>query len=206
MSEPARAVIYAAKSTEDKHGSIETQLADCRDLAERQGWEVVNEYSDEGFSAYRGNRGPGFAHAKALAIRMAAERGPCILVAQDADRFARGAGDTPGAADHLGELFFAMRRRGVTLWSVRTGEIDSLRAMLEGERSTDESARKSDGVRKGLRRRKERGQPVGPVPIGYAAKATVIDGEAVTRRMVDPGTRPKNPVRTGTGALRTLRT
>ncbi len=33
------AVIYAAKSTEDKHGSIPTQLEDCRALAERHGWE-----------------------------------------------------------------------------------------------------------------------------------------------------------------------
>jgi hypothetical protein len=31
------AVIYAAKSTEDKKGSIERQLRTCRVMAERQG-------------------------------------------------------------------------------------------------------------------------------------------------------------------------
>ena len=57
MTTPA--VIYAAKSTEDKHGSIGTQLEDCRALAERNGFEVVGEFTDEAFSAYSGNRGPG---------------------------------------------------------------------------------------------------------------------------------------------------
>src|SRR5438093_67566 len=100
---PTPAVLYAAKSTEDTHGSIPTQVEDCHRLAEREGWEVVGEFSDEGFSAYNGNRGPDLERAKALATATAAEHGRCILVAQDADRFARGAGDTPGAADHLGE-------------------------------------------------------------------------------------------------------
>ena len=81
------AVIYAAKSTEDKHGSIPTQLEDCRELAKREGWEVVGEFSDEAFSAYHGNRGPGLLQAKRRAVELAAEHGRCILVAQDADRF-----------------------------------------------------------------------------------------------------------------------
>ena len=38
---PMKAVIYAAKSTEDTHGSIPTQLEDGRALAKGQGWEVV---------------------------------------------------------------------------------------------------------------------------------------------------------------------
>ncbi len=43
MTENKRpAVIYAAKSTEDKHGSIPTQIEDCRALAAREGWEVVD--------------------------------------------------------------------------------------------------------------------------------------------------------------------
>jgi hypothetical protein len=41
------AVVYAAKSTEDKHGSIPTQLEDCRRRAEREGWQIVAEFSDD---------------------------------------------------------------------------------------------------------------------------------------------------------------
>jgi DNA invertase Pin-like site-specific DNA recombinase len=177
-----KAVIYAAKSTEDTHGSIPTQLDDCRALAERQGWEVAGEFTDEAFSAFKGNRGPGLARAKALAIQVAGEDGSAVLVAQDTDRFARGAGDKPGAADHLGELYFVMRRQGVKLWSFRTGEIDSIRAVLEGERGHDESERKSQSVRDGLKRRKDSGAPCGPIPFGYR----VEDPEAKTSpRVVD---------------------
>jgi DNA invertase Pin-like site-specific DNA recombinase len=188
MSEPTMAVIYAAKSTEDRHGSIPTQLADCRALAERERLEVVGEFTDEAFSAYSGNRGPGLERAKALATRVAAEHDRCVLVAQDADRFARGAGDAPGAADHLGEVYFAMKRQRVELWTVRSGQLDLLRAAIEGERSTDESARKSQSVRAGLRRRKERGQPVGSLPLGYTVAIEVIYGQVVSRRVIDPAT------------------
>src|SRR4051794_7907755 len=41
------AVVYAAKSTEDRHGSIPTQINDCRQMAARHGWEIVGEFSDE---------------------------------------------------------------------------------------------------------------------------------------------------------------
>ena len=154
-------------------------------MAGRQGWDVVGEFSDEAFSAFKGNRGPGLARAKALAIRIAQEHGSAILVAQDADRFARGAGDAPGAADHLGELYFALRRQGVQLWSVRSGELDLLRAALEGERATDESQRKSQAVRAGLKRRADKGQPVGPIPIGYTWEHRP-DGTSV--RVIDADT------------------
>jgi DNA invertase Pin-like site-specific DNA recombinase len=170
MSDRVPAVIYAAKSTEDKHGSIPTQLADCRELAERERFEVrdADQFSDEAFSAYSGNRGPGLERAKARAADLAAEQGRCILIAQDADRFARGAGDAPGAADHLGEVYFAMKRQGVELWTVRSGHLDLLRAAIEGERSHDESARKTQSVKAGLKRRKERGQHNGgPPPDGW---------------------------------------
>jgi DNA invertase Pin-like site-specific DNA recombinase len=88
------AVIYAAKSTEDKHGSIPTQIADCEALAKREGLDVVAEpYHDEGFLAYKGNRGPGLAKARAHAAELGA-----VLIVQHSDRLARGAGDAPGAA------------------------------------------------------------------------------------------------------------
>ena len=61
MQEPAgsKAVLYAAKSTEDKHGSIPDQLDRTRRLAEGEGWTVCGEFTDEGFSAYRATAAPG---------------------------------------------------------------------------------------------------------------------------------------------------
>ncbi len=181
-----RAVIYAAKSTEDKRGSIDTQLADCHQLAEREGWNVVDEFKDEGFSAYRGNRGPGLAGAKDALAKHA----PCVLVVQHTDRLARGAGDEPGAADHLMELFFSLGRQGVDLWAVQSGKVDRIRALLEGERNTEDSKRKSQSVRDGLKRRRERGSPVGPVPLGYTVEKRVVDDDVLTQRVIDTTTRP----------------
>jgi DNA invertase Pin-like site-specific DNA recombinase len=177
-----RAVIYAAKSTEDKHGSIPTQLEDCRTMADREGWEVVGEFFDEAFSAYHGNRGPGLAAAKAKAI----EHAPCVLVAQDADRFARGAGDAPGAADHLGELFFVLRRQRVAIWTVRSRELDPIRAALEGERANDETERKAQAVKAGVQRSRAKGNPWGIPRTGYRAVPKVVDGEVVRSRVIDP--------------------
>ncbi len=184
------AVIYAAKSTEDKHGSIPAQIDDCRAMAQREGWTVVGEYTDEAFSAYRGNRGPGLEEAKQAAIATAAEHGRCLLVAQDGDRFARGAGDAPGAADHLGEVYFAMKRQGVELWTVRSGKLDLIRAALEGERATGESARKTQNVAGARRRLRERGGWSGRAPDGYFVERNLA-GAAVTHRLViDPEREP----------------
>ena len=176
------AVIYGAKSTDDKRGSIPTQLDDCRKLAEREGWQIVGEYTDEGFSAYKGNRGPGLASVKEALVKHA----PCALVVQHTDRLARGAGDEPGAADHLMELYFWLGRQGVELWTVQSGRVDRIRALLEGERNTEDSKRKSAATRDGLSRRRDRGDPVGAVPIGYVAKDEIIDGKASTTRVIDP--------------------
>jgi len=178
------AVIYASKSTEDRRGSIGTQLDDCRTLAAREGWEVIAEFKDEDRSAYHGNRGPGLAQAKQTAI----DHAPCVLVVQDVDRLARGAGDAPGAADHLGELFFQLRRQQVKIWSVRSGEIDSLRAVVEGERAHGESERKAQAVSAGMRRRAaQRGKlPGGHRPYGYKWVFELIDGQRVGSLEVVP--------------------
>jgi DNA invertase Pin-like site-specific DNA recombinase len=181
------AVIYAAKSTEDKHGSIGTQLEDCRRLCAERGWQILGEFSDEDFSAYHGNRGPDLAQAKKKLV----ESAPCWLVVQHTDRLARGAGDAPGAADHLMELFFWLSRRQIKLWAVQSGEIDRIRALLEGERNTEDSKRKSAAVTSGLMRRKGRGQPVGPVPFGFKVEKHVVGGDAViSERVVDPDEEP----------------
>jgi DNA invertase Pin-like site-specific DNA recombinase len=85
-----QAVIYAAKSTADVHGSIPTQLEDGRRLCERDGLTVAAEYHDEAKSAYHGSRGDGLARAKEHAKRIAAEHGEAALVVQHTDRLARG--------------------------------------------------------------------------------------------------------------------
>jgi DNA invertase Pin-like site-specific DNA recombinase len=161
---PVPVVIYAAKSTQDKHRSIATQLEDGRTKAAEEDWEVVGEFFDEKFSAYSGNRGRGLREAKDLAVRVAEERGTiCMLVAQASDRFARGEGDKPGAADALIEIWHLLRRLNVHLRSVEDdGDLrDSPSVANLGHRAMMESKRKSGAVKKGMARRAKKGLPIG---------------------------------------------
>jgi hypothetical protein len=88
-------VLYAAKSTEDRHGSIPGQLQDCREAIERTGDRVlVGEYSDEACSAYSGDRGPELVDALRHAEELGREHGTAELWAQHSDRLARGDGRT----------------------------------------------------------------------------------------------------------------
>ena len=120
-------------------------------------WTVVADFSDEGFSAYSGNRGPGLEAAKASATRAAAEFGTtAMLIAQAHDRFARGAGDRPGAPQSLGEIWHEMRRLDVHLRTVEDDEElrDEAAVAAVGRRAHIDSARKSKSVKKGMKRRK----------------------------------------------------
>jgi site-specific DNA recombinase len=156
------AILYAAKSTEDKHGSIPTQLDDGRALAEQEGLEVVAAYKDKNASAYKGNRGPELAAALEHAERIGA-----TLIVQHSDRLARGDGKQ---ARHLAELFFASNRTGVTLRSVQDDSTfeNPVLAVVMGERNMEDSRRKSLAVKAGMERRRKRGlYNGGYTPYGY---------------------------------------
>ena len=49
-----RAAIYARVSTRNGHQDPETQLLALRQVAERAGWQVVEEYVDHGISGAKG--------------------------------------------------------------------------------------------------------------------------------------------------------
>jgi DNA invertase Pin-like site-specific DNA recombinase len=100
-----KAVMYAAKSTKDKHGSNPTQLQQGRERAELEGWPVLGEFSDEDATAYHGNRGDGLAQAMAACEQAAGE---VALIVQHSDRLARGNGKD---ARHLVEY---------ALWAIKT--------------------------------------------------------------------------------------
>lgn len=176
------AILYAAKSTTDERGSIPTQIADGRAMAEREGWEIAGEYSDEAASAWSGDRGPGLARAMEHAERIGA-----VLVVQHSDRLARGDGRS---ARHLGELYFWALKAGVELRSVQDDATftNPLLAFAMGERNAEDSRRKSLAVAAGMKRRAEKGLPTGGprpyglrhVPDGYAL---VPDEAPIVRRI-----------------------
>jgi site-specific DNA recombinase len=171
---PDKAILYAAKSTEDKRGSIPTQLDDARAMAEREGWKVVGEYSDEAASAWSGDRGPKLAAAMEHAEREA----PSMLVVQHTDRLARGDGVT---ARHLGEIHFWAAKAEIQIRSVQDDDTftNPLLAFVMGERNAEDSRRKSRAVKDGMRRRREAGKHHGgPRPYGYE----YADGALVAKK------------------------
>ena len=186
MSEqPMPCVIYAAKSTEDKHGSIPTQLEDCRAMAEREGWTVVGEHKDEAFSAYSGDRGPGLAATVVECERLAAEHGEAVLIVQHSDRLARGDGR---AAKHLVEYALWAGKNGVRLVSVQDpemfteGEMALLFSTIGGMRNHQDSKRKGASVKSGMRRRAERGlHNGGKRPFGYTWEP-YLDSDGTLKR------------------------
>jgi len=174
-------VIYAAKSTQDVNRSIPEQVDDGRDMAAENGWRVcqrrkegrlIDHYSDEGFSAYSGNRGPELALAEAHAAAVAAATGRvCMLIAQNSDRFARGAGDKPGAAQSLVEIWHRTRRADVHMRTTEPEDDEMLEtsegAAILGKRAHLESARKTRSVKKGMRRRRAKRMHTGGSIFGY---------------------------------------
>jgi DNA invertase Pin-like site-specific DNA recombinase len=179
-----KAIVYAAKSTEDIRGSIPTQLQDGRAMAGREGWDVVGEYVDEAASAWKGDRGPGLAAALDHAERIS----PCVLVVQHSDRLARGDGRT---ARHLGEIYFWALKARV---AIRSAQDDStftnpLLAFAMGERNAEDSRRKSLSVKAGMRRRAQAGKfHGGPRPYGFKpvdGRLRAVESEHAVVRRID---------------------
>ncbi len=185
--ENVHAVLYAAKSGPDERGSIPDQLRDCREAAEAEGRLIVGEGQDENFSAFRRSRGPGLERAVELALDAAREHGQAELWAQHSDRFARGDGRK---ARHLGKLYFDLLEADVELRSVQDDDNlrDAIRAVLIGERNSEDSARKALAVQSGKRRAAERGDWTGGIPPdGYRVLRDVNERGDVMRRVeLDP--------------------
>ena len=186
-----RAVIYAAKSTEDKRGSIGTQLEECRERAGAEGWEVVGEFTDEAFSAYHGNRGDGLARAMALCEEAG---GDVALIVQHSDRLARG---NVKDARHLVEYAIWAIKHDVRLVSLQDpemlaeGDYGLLMSTIGGMRNHQDSKRKAESVKAGIKRRRAKGKAWGKAPQGYKVEPRFgDDGEVVRDPVVDPEAAP----------------
>jgi hypothetical protein len=195
MDEPAPAaipcVIYAAKSTEDRRGSIPDQLEQCRRVISgdaRRG--VVAEYVDEAVSGYRRDRGPGLRDAIEHCEDLASEHGLAELWAEHSDRLARGDGRS---ARHTVEIALWALKNDVRVRTLQDPDTfrDLLYAVVTGQRNNEDSKRKAVSTQAGLRRAVARGQFVGVVPDGYTLVRTLGQDGVVKRRLVlDPDRQP----------------
>ena len=152
------AILYAAKSTADKNGSIPEQLRQGAAEAEADGYTIVGQFKDEDKSAYSGSRGGDLVRAKQMAEEMAEQHGECAVFIQHSDRLARGDGKV---AAHLVEYALWAIKAGVRIVSLQDPETfqqdDLIYAVLTGKRNHDDSRRKSQATRSGIAKKAREG-------------------------------------------------
>lgn len=175
LSRVMRALVYARVSL-DPQGqgrSIEEQLAECRQWADREGWTVSEEITETG-SASRYARSTRARTQWARLTEAVASGGHDILLTWEASRATRQLTEYA----HLAELCAAHR----VLWGYSGTVYDlttrdgRLRTGLDALLAADESARTSERIQRSVRARAAAGAPHGKLPYGY-------------RREYDPATR-----------------
>lgn len=192
-------VIYAAlsKSSDDpEQTSIETQIAAVKERLSnlyQDGFTLLGEFSDDGYSGSKGNRGPGLQSAITAAVTASRETGEVELWANTSARFGRGT-SRPGEARSLGELFYEMLRQGVTLRTVADDDLvrNQMLIGIGSEIAAKYSKDLSESVKRAKLREAKAGKlSGGPVCDGYLS-VSVIDskGRATGREMkIDPDRR-----------------
>ena len=120
-----RAAIYLRVSTDKQ--TIDNQVAALRQIAERRGWEVVEQYHDAGISGAKGRDGrPGLDQM----LNDAQRRKFDVIMAWAIDRLGRSLIDLLGTIQTLGGL----RRRSVPRSAVDRHDHASRQAHVSGLR------------------------------------------------------------------------
>ena len=106
-----RAALYARVSTRNGHQDPETQLLALREVAERSGWEVVEEYVDHGVSGAKGrDQRPAFDNLCNDATRRRFD----VVLAWSVDRLGR-------SLQHLVTFLGDLHAQGVDLYLHQQG-------------------------------------------------------------------------------------
>jgi DNA invertase Pin-like site-specific DNA recombinase len=140
---------------------VERQSKDCRALAKRKGWTVVEEFRDNDVSASRGKVRPAYTD---LMTKLQAGHLDALVV-WDVDRLTR----TPRELEDVVDL---AEKRGLQLASVG-GEIDlatpqgRLTARIKGSAARHEVEQLSRRVKAKHAELAERGASVGPIAYGW---------------------------------------
>jgi DNA invertase Pin-like site-specific DNA recombinase len=96
---PKRAALYVRVSTDQQ--TVENQVRELRQVAERRGWTVVETYSDEGISGAKGrDKRPGLEGLDAM-LKDASRRRFDVAMVWAIDRLGRSLIDLLGSIQHL---------------------------------------------------------------------------------------------------------
>ena len=101
-----RAAIYVRVSTDKQ--TVENQVRELRQIAERRGWQVVEEYHDAGISGAKGRENrPGLDQM----LKDASRRRFDVVMAWAIDRLGRSLIDLLGTIQALEAMRFSARAR-----------------------------------------------------------------------------------------------
>jgi DNA invertase Pin-like site-specific DNA recombinase len=163
---PKRVALYARVSTDGQ--TVENQLRDLREVAERHGWHVVSEFTDRGISGAKGrDKRPAFRRLWEAVTRREID----MVAAWSVDRLGRSLQDLVG---FLSEL----RAKEVDLFLHRQGLDTSTpagRAMFQmlGVFAEFERAMIQDRVRAGLRKARAEGKTLGRPRVDAKTEAAI---------------------------------
>lgn len=152
-----RACIYARFSSDrQSERSITDQAVLCRTFAERQGWQVVEVYSDAAVSGETIHGRTDFARMVADARAGKFE----LIVAEDIDRLARNIADTMQLRDRMEFV-------GIEIHTVADGFVTPMNAMLKGFTSAEFLKTHRLKVRRGAAGNIREGKHAGGLAYGY---------------------------------------
>jgi DNA invertase Pin-like site-specific DNA recombinase len=173
-----KVALYARYSSDNQRdASIADQFRVCRAYVQKQGWQIVEEYSDQAISGASLLR-PGIQSliADGLRGRLA------IVLAEAMDRLSRDQEDIAG-------LFKRFAFANVRMVTLSEGEVTHLHVGLKGTMNALFLKDLADKVRRGLRGRVEDGKSGGGNCYGYdVVKAFDAKGEPLR------GSRTVNPI------------
>jgi site-specific DNA recombinase len=152
-----RVDIYARYSSDNQRdASIEDQVRLCRERAAREGWTVVNIYTDHAISGASLMR-PGIQQLMQDVLSGKTD----IVLAEALDRISRDQEDIAG-------LYKRMQFASVVMFTLSEGEISNLHIGLKGTMNAIFLKDLADKTRRGLRGRVEQGKSGGGNSYGYA--------------------------------------
>ena len=164
-----KVAIYARYSSDNqREASISDQLRVCREFAARQGWTVVEEFTDHAISGATLLRS-GFQALMRAALNQRFD----VVLAEALDRFSRDQEDTAG-------LFKRLTFAGVNIVTLAEGDITHLHVGLKGTMNALFLKDLADKTRRGLRGRVELGKSGGGLCFGYKVTRAKHDGDTTT--------------------------
>ncbi|MCW1920867.1 recombinase family protein [Rhodobacter sp. KR11] len=156
MTQVVRVVIYARFSTDkQRDASIEDQVDSCRDFAARQGWEIVEVYSDRAVSGASMFR-PGIEK-----LQRDARAGRFDIVLSEAmDRLSRKLSD-------ISRFHELMEHLNVKIWTLTEGRVDQMMIGMKGTMNAIQLRDIAVKTVRGQKGRARKGKSAGGNSFGY---------------------------------------